>query len=161
MKNSSNKILTVAVVLLLLVNIALVIFMMQGRKKGTDRGRGGKGDPTEIMAKELNMTEEQKKEHKLLKEEHLKNIKPLFDSVRAAKTAFFSLLKDSIVSDSVLTVYSNRISERQAAIDKQTFAHFKRIRNLFTPEQQPKFDEFLQKMMQRNRKDSGAKKERD
>ncbi|HEV7783155.1 MAG TPA: Spy/CpxP family protein refolding chaperone [Chitinophagaceae bacterium] len=161
MKNSSTKMLTIAVVLLLLINIGLVIFMMQGRKKGADKGRGGKGDPSEMMAKELNMTEEQKKEHKSLKEEHLKNIKPLFDSVRAAKTAFYALLKDSTVNDSILTVYSNRISERQSAIDKQTFAHFKRIRNLFTPEQQPKFDEFLQKMMQRNRKDSGDKKERD
>ena len=110
-----------------------------------------------MMAKELNMTDQQKKDHKLLKEEHFKNIKPLFDSVKAAKTAFFSLLKDSVVSDSILNTYSQRISERQAAIDKLTFAHFKRIRNLFTAEQQPKFDEFVQKMMQRGRRDSTGK----
>ena len=132
--------------------------MIQGRKKGTSWHGSGKGDPSEMMAKELNMTDQQKKDHKLIKEEHFKNIKPLFDSVKAAKTAFFSLLKDSAVSDSTVNAYSQRISERQAAIDKLTFAHFKRIRNLFTTEQQPKFDAFVQKMMQRNRKDSAARK---
>ena len=160
MKNSNNKILTIAVVLLLIINIALVVFMIQGRKKGASWHGSGNGDPSEMMAKELNMTEQQKKDHKLLKEEHFKNIKPLYDSVRAAKTAFFSLLKDSTVSDSTINVYSQRISERQSAIDKLTFAHFKRIRNLFTAEQQPKFDAFVQKMMQRGRKDSAAMRDK-
>ena len=158
MKNSNNKILTIAVVLLLLVNIALVIFMVKGRKPA-DRGRG-KGDPFEMMVKELNMTEQQQKDYKEQKEQHFKNIKPLFDSVRAAKTAFFALIKDSAVSDSTVTAYGQKIAERQAAIDKLTFAHFKRVRNIFTPEQQPKFDEFIQKMMQRGRRDSAAKKDK-
>lgn len=158
MRNTNNKILTIAVVLLLIANIALVAFMVLGRGKKDGRPKG-KGDPSEMMAKELNMTEEQKKQHKLLKEEHLKNIKPLFDSVRAAKTAFYALMKDSAVSDSVLNVYSQKISEQQTVIDKMTFAHFKRIRNLFTEEQQAKFDTFVQKMMQRGKKDSAGKKE--
>lgn len=157
MKNSTNKMLTIAVVLLLITNIALVFFMIMGKGKHNTRYAGGKGDPSEMMAKELNMTEQQKKDHKQLKEEHFKNIKPLFDSLRAAKTAFFSLLKDSTVSDSMINAYSQRISERQSTIDKLTFAHFKRIRNLFTAEQQPKFDEFVQKMMQRGRRDSTGK----
>ena len=158
MKNSNNKILTIAVVLLLLVNIALVIFMVRGKKPG-EKARG-KGDPFEMMVKELNMTEQQQKDYKAQKEEHLKNIKPLFDSVRAAKTAFFGLIKDTAVNDSTVAVYGQKISERQSAIDKLTFAHFKRVRNIFTPEQQPKFDDFIQKMMQRSRRDSAAKKEK-
>ncbi len=158
MKNSTNKILTIAVVLLLLVNIALVIFMVKGRKPD-DRSRG-KGDPFEMMVKELNMTEQQQKEYKEQKEEHFKNIKPLFDSVRAAKTAFFALIKDSTVNDSTIAAYAQKISERQAAIDQLTFVHFKKVRKLFTPEQQPKFDEFIQKMMQRGRRDSSSKREK-
>lgn len=160
MKNSNNKILIIAVVLLLIANIALVAFMVMGKNKNRTWHGGAKGDPSEMMAKELNMTEQQKKDHKLLKEEHFKNIKPLYDSMKAAKTAFFSLLKDSAVSDSTVNIYSQRISERQAAIDKLTFAHFKRIRNLFTTEQQPKFDAFVQKMMQRGRKDSAAMRDK-
>jgi protein CpxP len=159
MKNSSNKILTVAVVLLLLVNIALVVFMMQGRKKKGDKMHG-KGEPFEMMVKELGMSEQQQTDYKAMKEEHMKSIRPLFDSVRSAKTAFFALTKQADVSDSLVNVYSQRITEKQSAIDKLTFAHFKRVRTIFTAEQQPKFDEFLQKMMQR-KKDSAAKKEKD
>ena len=58
MKNSTNKILTIAVVLLLLVNIAMVIFIIKGKKPYDSRR--GKGDPVEMMEKELNMTEQQK-----------------------------------------------------------------------------------------------------
>ena len=64
MKSSSNKILTIAVVLLLIANIALVAFLVMGKnKKNSWHGGGGKGDPSEMMAKELNMTEQQKKDH--------------------------------------------------------------------------------------------------
>lgn len=156
MKSSTNKILTIAVVLLLLVNIALIVFIVRG--KDSAKRPNGRGNPSDMMAKELNMTEEQKKNHKLLKEEHLKNIKPLFDSIRADKTALYALLKDSTANDGKVDKYTQQISEKQSAIDKLTFAHFKRIRNLFTAEQQPKFDEFVLKMMQRGRKDSTDKR---
>lgn len=159
MKNSYNKILAIAVALLLVTNIALVIFMMQGRKKGT--GKEAKNDPSEMMVKELNMTDQQQVEYKQLKEEHMKKIRPLFDSVRAAKLAFFGLMKDANASDSLVEAYSQRIYERQAIADKTTFAHFKKVRNLFTPEQQPRFDSFLQKMMQRGRRDSVIRKKQD
>ena len=158
MKNPTNKILAIAVVFLLLTNIALVIFMLNKKSQGDKRH--GRVDPFEVMVKELKMTEQQQKEYKLQKDEHFKNIKPLFDSVRIAKTDFFALTKKQNISDSVVNLYSLRISEKQSTIDKLTFAHFKRVRNLFTAEQQPKFDEFIEKMMQRGRRDSADKKGR-
>lgn len=152
---NNTRILSIAVALLLLVNIALVIFMVKGRKKASHKeGR----DPFAMMVKELDMSEQQQTDYKAQKEEHFKVIRPLFDSLRSAKTAFFALTKEANVSDSLVNAYSLRITERQSEIDKLTFAHFKRVRGLFTPEQQPKFDTFVQKMMQRGRKDSSQKK---
>jgi periplasmic protein CpxP/Spy len=155
---SSNKILTIAVILLLITNIALVAMLVLGKQKKDKRG--GREQAFEMMVKELDMTDAQQKEYKLLKETHLKDSKPLFDSLRTARNAFFALIKDTAASDSVLTVYSQRISERQAAIDRNIFAHFKKVRNLFTPEQQPKFDTFVQKMMQRKRDNRDSARER-
>ena len=157
MKSSGNKILTIAVVLLLITNIALVAFMVLGRNKPGGRHSGSRRDMAEMMAKELNMTEQQKKDHKQLKEEHFKNIKPLLDSVRAVKTTLFALVKDATVSDSIVNVYTQQISKTESTIDQLTFTHFRIVRNLFTTEQQPKFDEFVQKMMQRGRRDSTGK----
>lgn len=158
MKNSNTKILTIAVVLLLLTNIALVVFMMKGKNRHSGKSRGSRSEPFEMMVKELNMTEQQQKDYKQLKEEHLKNIKPWFDSVRSAKKDYYALIKDSAISDSIVMVYNQRISERQSAADRLTFAHFKRVRNLFSVEQQPRFDEFIQKMMQHGKRDSSVKK---
>lgn len=154
--NTTNKILRIAVLLLLLTNIALVIFMVRGRdhKPSTRKGK----EPFEMMVKELNMSEVQQKEYKAQREEHFKSMKPLVDSLRTARTAFFSLVKDSSVSDSVLNAYNERITAQQAVIDKSIFNHFKKVRSIFTPEQKPKFDAFVQKMMQRGRRDSSGKK---
>jgi periplasmic protein CpxP/Spy len=159
MKNATNKILTIAVVLLLITNIALVAFMMFGKNKPGRRGDGGKGEPFAMMEKELNMTEQQKKEHFQYREEYFKSIRPLFDSVRLAKAAYFSLVKNADINDSMLTVGYKKVIDIQTAIDRQTFDHFRRVRALYSGEQQKKYDELVQKMMaQRGKKDSSGKK---
>jgi Spy/CpxP family protein refolding chaperone len=158
MKNYNNKFLIVAVVLLLLTNIFLVFMMLKG--KGTKNDWRNRKEPFEMMAKELKMTEEQRKEYKLFREEHQKIIRPLFDSIRVAKTAYFDYVKENNAAseDSAFNIYKLKVSDRMTEIDKLTFAHFKKVRALFTPEQLPQFDEFLKKMMQRGRRDSSDRK---
>jgi periplasmic protein CpxP/Spy len=161
MKNSTNKILTIAVILLLIANIALVAMMVMGKQRRGHKRPGAKADPIEMMSREVGMTDQQKKDYQQLKEEHFQAMRPLMDSVRAAKTAFFELAKTDDTNESVIDSMSRRITERQAAADKLTLAHFRKVRNLFTPDQQPKFDEFVKKMMQQRmngRKKSGEKK---
>lgn len=163
---SSNKILTITVILLLVTNIALVAFMVMGKKKPEGKRPGGKGDPFEMMAKELNMTEQQKKEHLQFRDEYFKTVRPLFDSVRSAKAAFFALIKDTTVNGSMSDVYNKQISDIQFTIDKLTFEHFRRVRALYNGDQQKKYDELVQKMTQRQggkggwRKDSATKDEK-
>jgi Spy/CpxP family protein refolding chaperone len=156
---SNNKILSVAVVLLLLTNITLVILMVKNKGQNDGRRFGGKGDPFETMAKELNMTAEQRKSHQQFRDDFFKTVKPLWDSVRTAKSAFFELAKDPAVNDSVLNVHNKHISEIQLTIDKLTFEHFRRARALYTGEQQKKYDDMVQKMMQRQGGRGGWKKD--
>jgi len=68
---NNNKILTIAVVLLLLTNIALVAFMLTG-KRGKGREKYERPDPAEMMAKELSMTDQQQTDYKQLRDEHFK-----------------------------------------------------------------------------------------
>lgn len=157
MKNT--KVLSIAVVLLLLTNIVLIAFMLTDKKKHDKRRPPNWTEPSEIMVRELGMTEQQQKDYKQLKEEHFKNVKPLFDSVKAAKTAFFSLVKKAEINDSLVNLFSNRVCEKQAELDKVTLTHFRQVRNIFTAAQQPKFDSLVQKMMsQRGKRDSAGKK---
>ena len=156
MKTSTTKILTIAVILLLLVNIAMLIFMLNRGKRPHDaknpRGKGN--DPFEMLAKELNMTDEQRSTHLKLRDEYFNSVRPLFDSVRTAKEEFFGLIKEPNVNERLVDSFANRIAERQFAADKLTFEHFRRVRALYNPDQQKKYDELVIKMIQR----SGNKK---
>ena len=156
MKTSTTKILTIAVILLLLVNIAMIIFMLnRGKRPHDSKNPRGKGnDPFEMLAKELNMTEEQRSTHLKLRDEYFNSVRPLFDSVRTAKEEFFGLIKETNVNERLVDSFANRIAERQLAADKLTFEHFRRVRALYNPDQQKKYDELVIKMIQR----SGNKK---
>jgi hypothetical protein len=57
----------------------------------------------------------------------------------------------------MLTVYETTVSAMQAKIDKAMLVHFKKVRASLKPDQQPKFDTLVKKMMQRGRRDSANK----
>jgi hypothetical protein len=157
MKNSTTRILTIAVVFLLLTNIGLIIFMLMGKGNKADHSRGRRA-PFEMMAKELNLSGEQEKAFIKLNEEHFKTIRPLFDSVRVAKTAFFDLAKDSTAPDSLVAAYNRRVLEKQSELDMLTFSHFRSVRKMLNPDQQVKYDSLIRKMMMRGGKRDSSKK---
>ncbi len=162
MKNNSTRILTIAVIVLLLANIALVFFIMKGRK-GFDH-KDGRRDPMEMMMKELNMTDSQQAIFKAMKDEHFKNIRPLFDSMRAAKNNFFSLMRNVSTNDSDIQVAEQKVLDQQRKVDMMTFQHFKKVRSIFTAEQLPQYDSLINKMMDRRRgssRDSSKEKSSD
>ncbi len=163
MKISSNKILSIAVILLLLVNTVLLIFLWKGREKQEPRHQPGNGSPFEAMVREVNMTEQQKNDYQKLRDEHFALVRPLFDSIREGRKYFMQLIQEPNAGDSALSAYSRRNAEKQAVIDKLTFDHFKKVRALFSGDQQKKFDDFMQKMMQQRmsgtrRRDSANRK---
>ena len=143
----TNRLLTIAVVLLLIVNVAMLVFMLKGRGRHEMKNRGGA--PFDMMVKELNMTEKQQTDFKKLKDEHFTAIRPVFDSVKTLKKFLFGLIKEENVNDSLVSKYSGLISEQQAIVDKLTINHFRKVRALFSGDQQKKFEDFVQKMMQR------------
>jgi Spy/CpxP family protein refolding chaperone len=158
MKNSTNKFLIIAVILLLLANIALVAFMVMGKdKKNPAPEKGGKA-VFERLVKEIGMTDAQQKQYDSLREAHFSKIRPLFDSMRVKRQLFFNLSKDDTLNDSLINVYTSYIAEKQIMADKLTLLHFHQVRKILNPDQQPKFDVFIKKMMQRSRRDSTAKK---
>lgn len=158
MNRSGTKILTVAVVLLLLTNIGLVAMMVWG-KKGSGDKRRGRGEPGEMMIRELGMNEEQKKNFLTLRDEHFKAVRPLMDSIRQEKVKMVNLLNAETVSDSLYMAYNAGVRQLQDRADRLMFDHFRKVRQLLSPEQQGKYDEFVKKMIQqRGRRDTTGKK---
>jgi Spy/CpxP family protein refolding chaperone len=148
----TNKLLTIAVILLLLVNVGMLIFMFKGRDHRDMKNRNG--GPFDMMVKELNMTKQQQIDFKKLKDEHFAAISPVFDSVKTLKKSLFDLVKAESINDSLINKYSSLISEQRAIADKLTINHFRKVRAMFSGDAQKKFDDFVQKMTQRGRRDS-------
>ena len=157
MSNASPKTLTFAVLLLLIINTGLVVFLVIGRKDKHPTMTYGRQDNFELMARELNLQEDQKAQHKLLREEHFNNVKPFYDSIRATKTALYARIADTTISSVDFDTYDAKTSQWYSAINKMTFEHFKKVRSLLKPDQQEGYDKFIQKMMQRSRRDSSRK----
>lgn len=159
MKTSNTKILSIAVILLLLINVAMIVFMLKRRHCPESNSSHGKGSTFEMMAKELNMTEQQRAAHQKLRDEYFATARPLFDSIRAAKQTFFGLAKETNANDSLENSYNNHITELQSAADKLTLAYFRKVRVLYNADQQKKYDEFVQKVIQRSGPGGGRKKD--
>jgi len=159
---SSNKILVIALVLLLVVNIGMLVFMLKGNShRNPGRKPVAKEEVFRQMVKELNMTDQQQADYRKMKEDHFKNIRPVFDSIRTLKQSLLSLVNADTINDSLISNYSGRIAEQQAIADRATINHFRSVRALFSGTQRDQFDTFIQKMMQRRRgggKDSADRK---
>ncbi|HYM93103.1 MAG TPA: Spy/CpxP family protein refolding chaperone [Chitinophagaceae bacterium] len=144
---SSNRILSIAVIILLLANTILLVLMWKEKNRHATGRQAANNGPFEMMVRELNMNEQQKNDYQKLRDEYFNSVRPLFDSIREIRKDLVRLIRDSTDGDSASAIYSKRIAEKQVAIDKLTFGHFRKVRTLFTGEQQKKFDNFLQKMM--------------
>lgn len=148
---SYNKILVAAVIILLLVNIALLIFLWRGNHTGQSQRPPSSGNSVETMARELNMTDSQKAAYQNFRDRYFANTKPIYDSIRGARKDFLKMIQSDYVNDNDLKMYSNRIAKKQAVIDSITLGHFRQVRALFMGDQQKKYDDFIQKMFLRRR----------
>jgi hypothetical protein len=156
---SYNKILAIAVIVLVIINIALLICMLRGKQADQSKRQPAPSAPFETMARELNMTEQQKTQYQILRDQHFSNVRPILDSIREIRKDFLKLMQSTIAYDSEVAAYSHRIAEKQAVVDRMTLDHFRKVRALFIGDQQKKFDDFIQKIMLRRgngqaRKDS-------
>ncbi|MEN9548317.1 MAG: hypothetical protein RIR12_908 [Bacteroidota bacterium] len=156
MQQNTNKYLKIAVALLLITNIALVVFTLWGKAEKTKRYN--RPDITEMLAKELGFSEDQKTTHRKMSEEHKKVIKPLMEAILAAKINYYTSIKEANVSDTVINEWGDKIAALQLNLDKALFTHFKKVRSFLQPAQQLKYDSLVIKMMNRGKRDSAFKK---
>ena len=154
MSNPRNRNLLIIIGVLLLTNIAVLVYFL-GQKKSektaavqhtSERERAG---ISEMLQKEVGFTDEQTAQYKILKDKQRQTIRPMYDDMRKAKDSLFRLLSYPETPDSLLSKASESIAEKQKALDLQTFYHFKRVRSLCTQEQLPKYDSMILRMFRK------------
>jgi Spy/CpxP family protein refolding chaperone len=140
MKNIKfNKILFWVFIILMIINIiTLVIFWIGKINKAPI--------PKSIMAKELHLNDQQRKQLYALIDEHRKESRVLKDKIRTAKNELFDLAKDSIADENKKRLAIDKTSKYIGQLDSLTLNHFQKIRSICNDDQKKLFEELLKKM---------------
>ena len=127
---TNNRWLTVVTLLLLTANIITLALLWTNHKTGGGEMRlppPPRGQVFEFLTHELKLDPAQQEAYRKLRDEHRGGQREIQDDIRKAKDAFFALLQQPNVSDSLIQVYSARATEADQKLDEFTFRHFQKL----------------------------------
>jgi protein CpxP len=143
-----NKVLVTIIAILLLANIAMLVFFISGMKspeRETATAKKTMPSTESFLQTKLGFSEQQVNQFNQLKKEHQEKLNPLFDDLRTTKDQFFLQVKDP-VSDSYIDSLAGIIGSKQKNLDMQVFRTVREVRKLCTSQQQVTFDTLLPKI---------------
>ena len=162
-----NKILTIAVVALIITNLGILVYLWYERTQNfnsTDRMPPGErmqrpegkppqdrmlseGGPKEFLIRELKLDEKQKEDYGKLVDEHRAEMKRIREKIRNEKDDMWKEISKPKNENNSAERYAAEIGEDQKQIELITFAHFQKVRELCNDDQKKKFDEVIQEAL--------------
>lgn len=147
-----DKFLIITIIILFALNLFTLGFVLFGRQSppplppgpppfGMEHPRDVK--PEEMIGSRLKFNPEQQRKLEELVFEHRKQVESLQESSKKLHDEYFSTLKTEPVNTSKAESVLQQISENQKELDKATFAHFEKIREICNDDQKKLFNEFL------------------
>ena len=142
-----TKLLTIAVIGLLLLNFGILGVMFFGKSShppmysphGGPKGEG----PKHIIIERLHFDETQQKEYELLVVEHRRKTNELHEASKKIHDQLFSLLKGDTINQKESDALILEITTNQKAIEDLNFDHFNAIKKLCKGEQIALFNELV------------------
>lgn len=144
-----NRALIFVIILLLITNIALLAYTFILSKHGPEERK--KDGFTNALRKEVGFSDGQIKQFNALKEKSWAAAKADMEHIRKIKQNLFDLTKETAVSDSAVIVLADSIANLQKKVEINTFRHFKETRQICTPEQMPRYDSLMKKIIRQGR----------
>jgi protein CpxP len=138
------KLLTVAVVALLLLNFGTLGFLLLAGPKH-DR-RPPHREPKEIIIDQLQMDAAQQTAYQKLINSHRGTIDRLDHQSRRTKNELYLQLTQKTVDTKAKDSLIARLANYQKEIEETHFKHFQDIKNLCTPEQMNRFDHLTEEL---------------
>lgn len=138
---NKTKLLSIAVILLLIANLVLAGFMYFGRHQRPD-GTG----PRNIIIQKLNFDESQVKEYDKLIEEHRTEIRKSEQEIKDLKNKLYTTLINESENNSKDSLI-NELSKVQLKIENIHYKHFEDIKKLCNKEQQQAFENFTREIV--------------
>lgn len=136
---TKQRLLAIAVVLLLVLNGITVAMLLKGHHRPD--GPPPEDRPKRMVIERLGLDEGQVERYEALIAQHRAAIGEKDGAIRAARTALFMDLREGNAAyrDSLITV----ITDLQASVERIHYDHFADVRALCRPDQRPKFDALI------------------
>lgn len=145
-----TKSLITIIIFLLITNIAMLIFFVVQSKPAERRERNHESNGMyKSLQNDVGFSKDQLNQYKVLREEQIRKVHPMFDELREAKKDFYTLINSGQVSDSLVVAGADSIAQKQRRLDLQMFGYFKNLRAICTREQKQKFDSLMKKVVVR------------
>ncbi|MBS1636012.1 MAG: periplasmic heavy metal sensor [Bacteroidetes bacterium] len=139
---SKTRLLSIALISLLLLNIAMVAVMVmrRGHQPGQEANAEGKREPKWIVIERLHLDKEQQAAYQMLIDAHKTKHHQLNDACRDLKNKLYSLLEktpvDSLLADSLI----GQVAHKQRELEQLNFKHFQQVKAICRPEQMNDFN---------------------
>lgn len=148
----NNKVLAFIIGVLLLSNIAMLYFYLTKKNCEGDKPKEQQGKRGEFMVDKLKndvgFNDSQIAHYRDIRVKHKESMKPLFDDIFYAKDSLYKLLLQAQPpSDEQVNHYLEAIGNKQEIIDQRIFNHFLTLKQLCTPDQVPRYDSTMQKVI--------------
>jgi len=142
----SSYIWTIAVIALLCINsVMLVILWKQRVPLHTPREAGA--PVSDFLTKELSLTPRQVVEFDSLRNIHRAAVDSLNENIHALRDRLFGSVSQARADDAATNDMVQQIGSNVALIDKATFYHFKKLRELLDSSQKQKFDHTIKQVL--------------
>lgn len=135
-----TKVLIIIIGILLIANIVMLAFFLQGGHK-EKRERGGKNSYVfEYLEKEVGFSAGQLDRYDSLSKQHREQVKASFNELSANRKKTFQALAAASFSDSAIKHTATMMHDQPALPELNMLRHLKEIRDICTKEQLLRFD---------------------
>ncbi len=145
-----TKLLTVAVITLLLLNLGTLGFLFltgpKGHHPNPEEGQEGRPKAREIIIEKLHFDANQQKEYDKLIKWHQVEIRTIEDNIRAAKNKLYLQLNKEEVDEKAKVTLIDDMSVYQRQIETTHFKHFEDIKKLCHKEQIEDFNDLTEEL---------------
>ncbi|MET0636289.1 MAG: hypothetical protein ABWZ25_09705 [Chitinophagaceae bacterium] len=155
MNRPSNKVLLLIIAVLLLTNIAVLVYFLNYSKEEEVVSKGA----TELLKEQVGFSDKQLEEYKKIRDQQREVIRPMYENMRMSKDTLFKLLGDSLVSEERLNEITDHIGQKQKSLDLLTFRHFSELRKICRPEQRTAYDSMVVQLFRKMGKPQNRKPE--
>ncbi|WP_309612906.1 hypothetical protein [Flavobacterium sp.] len=141
-----TKLLTIAVIGLLLINLATLGFLFLNGSKDHRPNREGRPEPKTIIIEKLHFDANQQKDYAKLIQWHRGEITRLDDNIRQTKNELYSQLNQAEINVKTKDNLIMLLNSYQKQVEETHFKHFEDIKRLCHQDQMEDFNELTEEL---------------